>query len=161
MISKLSQNQKKFIYWLLNAFGILLILFVVVFNGAYWGLNIRPTDTLEHGQIWDLEVVLSVLIPFFVAVICFTSSQYFNIMTKKEVENRLDSFLDNGWVNLDQWIKSREIIEENYSRKIDAKAKQKMLRIEQEQKLIKAEQEKRAEIVKELKETTNGQTKQE
>ena len=149
MIDKLSQDQKKGIYWTLIGLGGFLLLFLVVFNGAYWGVN--PPKTNED----TLSIVLSVIIPFLCAMLCFTSSEYFNIMTKKEVENKYDQMLDNGWISLEQWISGREMIDKNFSKKVDAKARQKLMRIEQETKLMEQEQKKKQEIMSSLKKVQN------
>ncbi len=153
MIDKLSQDQKKGIYWTLIVLGLIILLFIIIFNGAYWGINTR--DKASNGDVWDLQVTISVLIPFFISMLCFTSSEYFNIMTKKEVENKYDQMLDNGWLNLEQWISGREMIDKNFSKKVDAKARQKLMRIEQETKLMEQEQKKKQEIMSSLNKVQN------
>lgn len=153
MIGKLSQSQKKVLYWILICLGIITFLFMIIFNASYWTTHERTQENygMSTKVEADLAIALSVMIPFLCGVICFVSSEYFNIMTKREVENQCDQLLDNGWINLEQWTVWRDTINNNYSKKVETKEKQKLARMEQEQKILLKQEQQRKQMIENFK----------
>ncbi len=161
MLNKLTKETKKIIYWALIGIGSFLLVFLIIFNGAYWGLhpNVsewKPDIDINEKSLqgwYDACVSLSVLIPFLFSMLCFTSSKYFYVMTEQEVRNQLDQQLENGYISLEQWIKYNQDIDNNLDKKETAKAKAYQTRVkankERESQRIKLKEQIREELLKE------------
>ncbi len=146
----MTELQKKIAYWGLISFGVFLMLFVIIFNGAYWG-------TLNNGIRQEGEtplILLSVLIPFLCGCLSFTSSYYFKVFTDQDAINQLDKQLQNGKITIDDYKLGVEAIQKQSAikkqikadmrtKQIELKAKQQMEEIQLKeaikQKLLGAE----------------------
>ncbi len=145
MLKRLTKETKKVIYWILITFGITLLLFLIIFNGAYWGINVSE----YVGR--DQDIVLSVMIPFLSACLCFTTSHFFYDMLEQEVRNQLDQQLDNGFITLEQWVAYNENLDKNLEKKRQAKFKAVQVRQTQELKRNIEKEKARNERIEELR----------
>ncbi len=73
--------------------AIVLILFLIIFNGAYWGVN------TPHGRDGVLSVLLSTFIPFLVSMCCILASGYFKTFGKKEAIAQNEKQYRNGLID--------------------------------------------------------------
>lgn len=141
----MTETQRKLTYWSIIGFGIFLIVFLIVFNGAYWGTTPPKTD------LDTCYVVMSTLFPFFGACNCFSCAYYFKTFTPQDGINQLDRQLNSGLISIDDYQKGVEAIyrQANIKKKLKADMITKKAKVEAD---IEKEKEKtRQDIIKNLK----------
>ncbi len=106
----------KITYWSLISFGIILLLFLIIFNGAYWGIN--PPKEREG----VLSVCLSTFIPSLVAIISFLASTLFRVFTKEDAQRQNEQQYTNGMISFEQYKSNLIHIETFEMEKRKAKA---------------------------------------
>lgn len=132
-------TKKKIIRYGLIIGGGVLFLFLILFNGTYWGLNTPKTD------IDTLSVLLSVLLPLLVGALSISISGYFRSFTKQDALNQVERQYRNGIISTEHYKKSLREIEMFELEKNKLKAQ-----LEVEKQLHKEE------LLKEVEKTIKG-----
>lgn len=87
-------TKKKIARISLNIFGILCLLFLILFNSTWFTLPPKPIR---------LDFALSFLIPLLISIICFLLSGYFVVFTKDDAINQIEKQYKSGLISVDQY----------------------------------------------------------
>ncbi len=75
---KIKKTLREVIEYLLYTFMVLLLLFVIIFNAIYWGIN--PPDSNED----TLTILITTFIPILASALCFFIAKFIHIFTYKD-----------------------------------------------------------------------------
>ena len=101
---RLDTRNKVIRFSLIGFACFLLILFIPIFNGCYFGLGGVMGN---NGEL----VVMSVLFPFFSACCCLLASGYFKSFTKQDAINQIEKQYKNGVISTQHYKNSLKEIE--------------------------------------------------
>lgn len=87
-------TKKKIARISLNIFGVLCLLFLILFNSTWFTLPPKPIR---------LDFALSFLIPLLISIICFLLSGYFVVFTKDDAINQIEKQYKSGLISVDQY----------------------------------------------------------
>lgn len=87
-------TKKKIARISLNIFGVLCLLFLILFNSTWFTLPPKPIR---------LDFALSFLIPLLTSIICFLLSGYFVVFTKDDAINQIEKQYKSGLISVDQY----------------------------------------------------------
>lgn len=87
-------TKKKIARISLNIFGVLCLLFLILFNSTWFTLPPKPIR---------LDFALSFLIPLLTSIICFLLSGYFIVFTKDDAINQIEKQYKSGLISVDQY----------------------------------------------------------
>ena len=99
-------TKQKIIRYSLIGFGIAMLIFLIVFNGVWFGDKNQPPK-----GVVDMSFGLSFAIPFLGAMLSFSLSGYFKSFTKQDAINQIEKQYRNGIISTEHYKKSLREIE--------------------------------------------------
>lgn len=97
-------TKQKIIRYSLIGFGIAMLLFLIIFNGVWFG-------DASLGNVVDNSFGLSFTIPLLVSINAFSISGYFKSFTKQDAINQIEKQYKNGLISTEHYKKSLREIE--------------------------------------------------
>lgn len=119
--------KHKIIRYALITFGVVLLMFIIIFNGVWFGDMNNPHNV-------DMSFGLAFALPLLVSIISFTLSGYFKSFTKQDAIAQIEKQYRNGLISTDHYQKSLKELEIFELEKFKLKAK-----VEMEKENIKAQ----------------------
>lgn len=86
--------KKKLIQLFLQVFGVMCVLFLILFNSTWYTIPPKPIG---------LDFALSFLVPFLVSIICFLASGYFKVFTKDDAIEQVERQYKSGLMSFEQY----------------------------------------------------------
>lgn len=144
----MNDKELKLAYLLLNIVGIILILFIAIFNGCLFGIEPQRLETSEG----LFGLLFAIFIPLLLSGYCFIIANWkCKSFTKKDAIRQNEKQLKNGIITQEQYISNVKVIERNAIEKRNFEQQMNSQRAAFEKEVLN-EAAKGAKLIKEVEE---------